>query len=85
MGVKTNSKCYTRIDSIDSYTKGYFMKGKFDVDIEDKRKEVLECQESYDLKGCERCDEFFKCTLRADYVKSVYTEMNKDSLGGFKF
>lgn len=61
------------------------MKDKFEVDLEDKLKELKECQGSHNFKGCEPCDEFFKCILRVDYVKSVYSSMNKEKSGNFNF
>ena len=58
---------------------------KFEVALENKLKELKECQESHKFNSCNKCDEFFSCILRADYVKSVYASMSKDGTGGFNF
>ncbi len=56
-------------------------------ELEDKIKEIKECQESREIKTCSSCnDEYYSCLIRLDYVKSVYTSMNPDlNNGGFEF
>lgn len=61
------------------------MKDKFEVDLEDKLKELKECQDSMNIKSCFNCDEYFECIIRIDYKKSVYNSMSKGNNGGFSF
>lgn len=58
---------------------------KFEENLEEKLKEIKECQESLDTNTCIRCDEYWSCILRNSYVKSVYKSMSKDKTGGFEF
>ena len=58
---------------------------KYALDLEDKLKEIKECQESKDSNSCFNCSEWWNCIIRLDYVKSVYQSMNKGKSGDFEF
>ena len=54
--------------------------------FEDKLKELQECQAKNSLDSCMKCDLFLNCSLRSEYVLSVYHSMNEDmNDGGFDF
>ena len=58
---------------------------EWQIKLEQKIKEVKECQISNNLETCTPCDKFFDCELRKKYVITVYSSMNKGSTGGFEF
>jgi hypothetical protein len=45
--------------------------------IEEKSKELQECQKKENLKSCYQCPKMENCQIRLDYVNSVYQSMNK--------
>ena len=54
--------------------------------LDDKIKELKECQVKNSLNSCMECDLFLKCDLRKEYVLSAYQSMNEDmNDGGFDF
>ena len=54
--------------------------------LDAKIKELKECQAKNNLNSCIKCDFCFDCTLRSEYVLSVYHSMNEDmNDGGFDF
>ncbi len=54
--------------------------------FEDKLKELQECQAKNSLDSCMKCDLFLNCSLRSEYVLSVYHSMNENmNDGGFDF
>lgn len=54
--------------------------------FEDKLKELQECQAKNSLDSCMKCDLFLNCSLRSEYVLSVYRSMNENmNDGGFDF
>ena len=54
--------------------------------FEDKLKELQECQAKNSLDSCMNCDLFLNCSLRSEYVLSVYHSMNENmNDGGFDF
>lgn len=57
----------------------------WDKNLEDKFKELQDCQTSKSFTTCSDCEEFFECELRKKYVIAVYESMNKGSSGGFEF
>lgn len=57
---------------------------KLDDYLDELRKELKECQESKEFNTCRKCDEFFSCVLRLQFVKTTYQSMNPDN-GGFEF
>lgn len=51
-----------------------------------KIKELEECQTKNSLTSCMNCDLFLNCSLRSEYVLSVYQSLNEDmKQGGFDF
>lgn len=58
---------------------------QYEIQLEQKLKELKKCQEIKKLSSCFPCKEFFKCTLRKEYVSVVYSSMNKGQSGGFEF
>ncbi len=60
-------------------------KNEWEDKLDDKIKELKECQKSFNYNSCNECDKFFECELRKTYVKAVYESMNKGSTGGFEF
>lgn len=57
---------------------------KIDDELDELRNELKECQESKDFNTCSKCEEFFSCVLRLQFVKTTYQSMNPDN-GGFEF
>jgi hypothetical protein len=47
-------------------------------------KEIKSCSKRKN-NSCWKCDEFFECDIRADYVKKTYESMSKGNIGGFEF
>ena len=58
---------------------------EWDLKLDQKIKELKECQNSRGFDSCNPCDQFFDCELRKKYVRAVYESMNKGSGGGFEF
>ena len=58
---------------------------EWDIKLDQKLKELQNCQTSKGFKSCNSCDQFFDCELRKKYVITVYESMNKGSGGGFEF
>ncbi len=58
---------------------------EWEIALEDKAKELKECQQSKGLKSCLGCKEVNNCALRDAYVKAVFESMSKGSGGGFEF
>lgn len=58
---------------------------EWDLKLDQKVKEVEECQSSNNFKTCTPCPKFFDCELRKKYVLAVYESMNKGAGGGFEF
>jgi hypothetical protein len=57
----------------------------YDDKLDKKLEEVQECQQNHNVETCIKCDQVIGCTLRNEYVKSVYESMNKGEGGGFEF
>jgi recombinational DNA repair protein RecR len=53
--------------------------------LQQKAKEVKECQQQKNIDDCLKCDQAIGCTLRNEYVVCVYESMNKGESGGFEF
>ena len=54
--------------------------------LDDKIKELKECQAKNSLDSCMKCDLFLNCSLRSEYVLATYQSMNEDmKQGGFDF
>ncbi len=60
-------------------------KDKWDLALDEKLKELKECQAKNSVSSCFKCPQTIGCELRAAYVKAVYESMNKGSGGGFEF
>ena len=58
---------------------------EWEIALEDKIKELQECQTSNMLKSCLGCVKVDDCYLRDSYVKAVYESMSKGAGGGFEF
>ena len=58
---------------------------KWELALEDKLKELQDCQQQKGLDSCFKCELTFECNLRKEYVKAVYESMNKGQGGGFEF
>ena len=58
---------------------------KWELALEQKLKELKECQEKMNLDSCFKCQKLLECDLRSAYVKAVYESMNKGQGGGFEF
>ena len=58
---------------------------KFELHLNEMIQKIQKCQEDKKLKSCSKCEHYFACNLRTDYVKSVYNSMSKGETGGFEF
>jgi hypothetical protein len=58
---------------------------EFEKKLEEKTKELLECQNQKNLNSCLQCQKIIGCETRNLYVKAVYESMNKGKGGGFDF
>ena len=60
-------------------------KDEYELRLEQKLRELQECQQEQNLDSCMKCDNIFSCELRKSYVESVYESMRKGQDGGFEF
>ncbi|AXP08616.1 hypothetical protein N4T57_04775 [Campylobacter hepaticus] len=61
-------------------------KDEFEQDLDEKKDDLLSCQNSKGLKSCYNCNEIFTCLIRKNYVDAVYNSMSKGKTeGGFDF
>ncbi|QOY53299.1 hypothetical protein [Candidatus Sulfurimonas baltica] len=60
-------------------------KDKFELHLDEMVIKIQSCQKNKDLISCSKCEHYFNCELRTDYVKSVYNSMSKGDTGGFEF
>lgn len=58
---------------------------KWDLKLEEKLKELQDCQKQKAVNDCLRCELTFDCEIRKAYVLAVYESMNKGHGGGFEF
>jgi len=58
---------------------------KFEMHLEGMIQKLKECQASKGVDSCSKCEFYFGCEIRDDYVKSVYNSMSKGDTGGFEF
>lgn len=58
---------------------------KYELDLEYKIVDLKDCQKSKGYYTCSDCKEFINCSLRNEYVKTVYKSMSKDNEGDFNF
>ncbi|WP_430803551.1 MULTISPECIES: hypothetical protein [unclassified Campylobacter] len=63
------------------------MPDRFDIALTQSSQSLLECQSKKGLASCMKCDEFFSCKIRQEYVDSAYKSMSKSDSddGGFDF
>jgi len=55
------------------------------IALQQKRTELVSCQNEQRVDSCMKCEKLLKCELREAYVKAVYDSMNKGTGGGFEF
>jgi hypothetical protein len=60
-------------------------KDKFELHLDEMIDKVQTCQRDKALESCSRCEAYFECQLRSDYVNAVYNSMSKGDTGGFEF
>ena len=60
-------------------------KDRFELHLDEMILKVEVCQKEKNLSSCSKCEHYFGCELRTDYVKSVYNSMSKGDTGGFEF
>ena len=58
---------------------------KWEVVLLQEKQKLQTCQKENNLQSCTPCEKFFDCEIRKQYVKAVYSSMNKGSGGGFEF
>ena len=58
---------------------------KFEIHLDGMIKKLQACQVEKQIQSCSKCDAYFFCELRSNYVKSVYNSMSKGDTGGFEF
>ncbi len=46
---------------------------------------LQKCQKEHKVDTCSDCELYIPCEVRKEYVKAVYSSMNKDKSGGFEF
>lgn len=61
------------------------MKQKYEENLKNITKELFKCHKSKNISSCYNCIEFSNCSIRKDYVKSVYDSMGMDSTKGEGF
>jgi hypothetical protein len=57
----------------------------FEKQLDEKLRELQQCQQEKQLVSCSLCSLFLECELRKEYVASVYNSMSKGDTGGFEF
>jgi hypothetical protein len=58
---------------------------KYQLALQEAKKELQECQERKGFNSCTQCEEIFTCKVRKEYVDATYNSMAKDQGGGFEF
>ncbi len=58
---------------------------KWEILLDEKLALLENCQREQQLKSCLNCPKFQECTLREEYIKSVYESMSRGESGGFEF
>ena len=61
------------------------MDNKYLLALEEATTRLKECQTDKDTNSCFKCLVGLDCSLRLDYVKSVYESMSKGKDGEFNF
>ncbi len=58
---------------------------EFEQKLQTELINIKNCQTSYQIDSCLKCEKIIGCTIRKTYVKAVYESMNKGKGGGFEF
>jgi len=58
---------------------------KFELHLKEMIKKLQDCQNEKQMVSCSKCEFYFSCEIRTDYVKAVYNSMSKGETGGFEF
>lgn len=58
---------------------------KWQLDLEEKKRLLEECQKSKNLTSCLECEKLLDCVIRDEYIQAVYDSMSKGESGGFEF
>ncbi|KAA6224999.1 MULTISPECIES: hypothetical protein [unclassified Campylobacter] len=61
------------------------MKDKYELDLDEKKEHLKQCQEEKNFKSCYNCESIFNCLVRKNFVDAVYASMSKGKTGGFDF
>lgn len=61
------------------------IKDKWQLALDEQLIILKNCQNSYNLNSCMKCEKILECEVRDTYIKVVYESMNKGSGGGFEF
>jgi len=60
-------------------------KDRFELEMDNKKEILQNCQSDKGLNSCFNCNELFSCQIRKDYVDAVYNSMSKGNVGDFDF
>jgi hypothetical protein len=60
-------------------------KDKYQLDLDEKKIQLIQCQKEKNLTSCMNCEHLFDCEIRTNYVKATYDSMLKGQNGGFEF
>ena len=60
-------------------------KDRFELEMDNKKEILQNCQSDKGLNSCFNCNELFNCQIRKDYVDDVYNSMSKGNVGDFDF
>lgn len=60
-------------------------KDKWELELDKQLQTLKKCQYEHQTDSCLKCEKILNCTIRENYVVSVYESMNKGSGGGFEF
>jgi len=58
---------------------------KYEQALEENLITLQNCQKEKQTSTCSKCQVFFDCKTRKNYVEAVYASMNKGNEGGFDF
>ena len=60
-------------------------KDRFELEMDNKKEILQNCQSDKGLNSCFNCNELFNCQIRKDYVAAVYNSMSKGNVGDCDF
>ena len=58
---------------------------RFKEELNIKISKVVKCQKENNINSCLSCEKWEKCSIRKEYVESVYQSMSKGQNGEFDF